>query len=46
MMPIMFTGMSIYFQWPSGLVLFWFVQNLLSLLQQYLVNKAPAAAAA
>ncbi len=46
MMPIMFTGMSIYFQWPSGLVLFWFVQNLLSLLQQYLVNKAPAAATA
>ncbi len=46
MMPIMFTGMSIYFRWPSGLVLFWFVQNLLSLLQQYLVNKAPAAAAA
>ena len=42
MMPIMFTGMSIYFQWPSGLVLFWFVQNLLSLLQQSIVNKTPS----
>ncbi len=46
MMPIMFTGMSIYFRWPSGLVLFWFTQNLLSLLQQYLVNKAPSATTA
>ena len=46
MMPIMFTGMSIYFRWPSGLVLFWFVQNLLSLLQQSIVNKTPSATTA
>ncbi|MEI7904009.1 MAG: membrane protein insertase YidC [Candidatus Firestonebacteria bacterium] len=40
MMPIMFTGMSIWFAWPSGLVLFWFVQNVVSIIQQYMTNKA------
>ena len=38
MMPIMFTGMSIWFAWPSGLVLFWFVQNIVSIFQQYRTN--------
>lgn len=36
-MPIMFTYMFVSF--PSGLVLYWLVNNLLGILQQYLVNK-------
>ena len=37
MMPIVFTFMFINF--PSGLVLYWFVNNLLGIGQQYLTNK-------
>jgi YidC/Oxa1 family membrane protein insertase len=36
-MPIMFTYLFVSF--PSGLVLYWLVNNLLGILQQYLVNK-------
>lgn len=36
-LPIMFTVMFINF--PSGLVLYWLTQNILSIGQQYLVNK-------
>lgn len=35
-MPIMLTWMS--FQWPSGLLLYWAVSNVLSILQQLYVN--------
>jgi len=45
--PIMFTGFFAFF--PSGLVLYWVVNNILSILQQWYINKtigAPAAAAA
>lgn len=35
-MPIMFTGMFIFF--PSGLVLYWTVNNVLSILQQWRIN--------
>ena len=38
-MPIMFTIMFINF--PSGLVLYWLTQNILSIGQQYLINKKP-----
>ncbi len=38
-MPVIFTVISINF--ASGLVLYWFVNNLLSMLQQYVINKAP-----
>jgi YidC/Oxa1 family membrane protein insertase len=37
-MPVIFTIMFINF--PSGLVLYWFFNNLLSLLQQYLILKS------
>jgi YidC/Oxa1 family membrane protein insertase len=37
-MPIMLTWMS--FQWPSGLLLYWSVSNVLSILQQLFVNKS------
>jgi YidC/Oxa1 family membrane protein insertase len=36
-MPIMFTYLFVNF--PSGLVLYWLVNNLLGIAQQYLVNK-------
>jgi len=36
-MPIMLTFMSL--QWPSGLLLYWTVSNILGIAQQYLVNK-------
>jgi YidC/Oxa1 family membrane protein insertase len=39
-MPIMFTVICI--QMPSGLVLYWFVNNLLGMGQQYLVNRQTA----
>jgi YidC/Oxa1 family membrane protein insertase len=42
-MPIIFTVMFINF--ASGLVLYWFVSNLLSILQQQLINRQSAAAA-
>jgi YidC/Oxa1 family membrane protein insertase len=39
-LPVIFTFMFINF--ASGLVLYWFVNNLLSILQQQLINKQPA----
>lgn len=36
-LPIMFTFMFLNF--ASGLVLYWFINNLLAILQQYLINK-------
>ena len=44
-LPLIFTVMFVNF--ASGLVLYWFVNNLLSILQQYLINrqKKPAPAA-
>lgn len=45
--PVMFTGFFAFF--PSGLVLYWVVNNLLSILQQWYINKtigAPAPAKA
>jgi YidC/Oxa1 family membrane protein insertase len=36
-MPVVFTGMFAFF--PSGLVLYWFVNNLVSILQQWRINK-------
>jgi len=43
-LPLIFTVMFVNF--ASGLVLYWFVNNLLSILQQYLINrqKKPAQA--
>jgi YidC/Oxa1 family membrane protein insertase len=38
MFPILLTFMS--FQWPSGLLVYWVVTNLLSIWQQKMVNKA------
>ena len=38
-MPIIFTVMFINF--PSGLVLYWLTQNILSIGQQYLINRKP-----
>jgi YidC/Oxa1 family membrane protein insertase len=43
MMPIIFTVMFVNF--ASGLVLYWFVSNLLSILQQQLINRQTAAEA-
>jgi YidC/Oxa1 family membrane protein insertase len=37
LMPIVFTGMFLFF--PSGLVLYWTVNNLLSIAQQWQVNR-------
>ena len=42
MMPIMFTFFFLWF--PSGLVLYWLVNNILSILQQWLVNRQIASA--
>jgi YidC/Oxa1 family membrane protein insertase len=45
MMPIMFTILFLFF--PAGLVLYWLVNNLLSIAQQqYVYRKADRAAAA
>ncbi len=38
-MPVIFTVISVNF--AAGLVLYWLVNNLLSMLQQYVINKAP-----
>jgi len=38
LMPIMFTGMFLFF--PSGLVLYWIVNNVLSIAQQWQINRA------
>jgi YidC/Oxa1 family membrane protein insertase len=37
LMPIMFSVMFVFF--PSGLVLYWFVQNILTIVQQWHVNR-------
>jgi YidC/Oxa1 family membrane protein insertase len=42
-MSIMFVVM--FYGFPSGLVLYWFVSNLLGIAQQLWVNRAPAQAA-
>ena len=42
-LPVIFTFMFLNF--ASGLVLYWLVNNLLSIVQQYLINKKAAAAA-
>jgi YidC/Oxa1 family membrane protein insertase len=39
-MPIIFTFM--FWSFPSGLVLYWFVNNLLQVGQQWLINRGPA----
>jgi YidC/Oxa1 family membrane protein insertase len=44
LMPVIFTFMFLTF--PSGLVLYWLVSNVLSIIQQYYVNKKTAAQAA
>ena len=41
LMPIIFTFLFLNF--PSGLVLYWLVNNLLTILQQYIIHKKPAA---
>ena len=43
MMPVVFTVMFVNF--ASGLVLYWFVSNLLSILQQQLINRQTVEAA-
>ena len=40
LMPIIFTFLFLNF--PSGLVLYWLVNNLLTILQQYIIHKKPA----
>ncbi len=40
MMSVMF--IFLFYQFPSGLVLYWFVSNLLGIAQQLLVNRQPA----
>ena len=39
MMPVVFTFMFLNF--PSGLVLYWLTNNLLTILQQYLIKRQP-----
>jgi len=39
-MPIAFTFM--FYNFPSGLVLYWLVSNLLGIAQQYVMLRAPA----
>ncbi len=43
LMSVVFTFM--FYQFPSGLVLYWFVSNLLGIAQQLWVNRTPVAAA-
>lgn len=38
LMPFMFTGMFIVFPFPSGLVLYWLVNNLISIVQQVYIR--------
>ena len=40
-MPIMFT--LLFYQFASGLVLYWLVSNVLGIAQQVLINRRPAA---
>jgi YidC/Oxa1 family membrane protein insertase len=44
MMSVMF--IFLFYQFPSGLVLYWFVSNLLGILQQLMVNRRPTPEAA
>jgi YidC/Oxa1 family membrane protein insertase len=44
MMPVIFTVMFIYF--PSGLVIYWMVNNLLTIAQQYFIKRKAATAPA
>ena len=44
LMPIIFTVFLLFF--PSGLVLYWICNNLLTILQQWLVNRSIAKEAA
>lgn len=39
-MPIVFTGMFIWYPVPVGLVIYWLVNNVLSIAQQYYVNRS------
>lgn len=39
-MPIIFTGMFIFYPVPVGLVIYWLVNNLLSIAQQFYVNRS------
>lgn len=41
LMPIIFTFLFLNF--PSGLVVYWLVNNLLTILQQYIIHKKPVA---
>ncbi|AMV73973.1 membrane protein insertase YidC [Desulfuromonas sp. DDH964] len=41
LMPVVFTFLFLNF--PSGLVIYWLVNNLLTILQQYFINRKPAA---
>jgi YidC/Oxa1 family membrane protein insertase len=43
-MPVIFTFM--FLEFPTGLVLYWLVNNVLSVLQQYLIDRAVARSAA
>ncbi|MCA9773862.1 MAG: membrane protein insertase YidC, partial [Myxococcales bacterium] len=43
-MPLLFTFM--FLQFPSGLVIYWLVSNVLSIVQQYLINRKTETAAA
>ncbi len=39
-MPVIFTGMFVYYPVPVGLVIYWFMNNTLSIVQQYFVNRS------
>jgi len=39
-MPVMFTGMFLYWPVPVGLVIYWLMNNILSVIQQYFVNRS------
>ncbi|MGE5855983.1 MAG: YidC/Oxa1 family membrane protein insertase, partial [Syntrophaceae bacterium] len=41
LMPVVFTFLFLNF--PSGLVIYWLFNNILSIGQQYYINKAPTA---
>jgi YidC/Oxa1 family membrane protein insertase len=40
LLPLVFT--VIFVNMPSGLVLYWFINNILSMAQQYFINKSKA----
>ncbi len=39
-MPVIFTAMFIFYPVPVGLVIYWLVNNVLSIVQQYFVNRS------